>query len=404
MARRLRARDPEPESKVFKKVNSEKEIAFDSDVVHNTGIETVSGSKIFADDAYFGDGSLNNIIITDSAIKKMTDGSVKTYNLPSAAGTLALEGGVIPEHAHSSIASTNGYTIVSAANTGEATLISEHSEIGMSFVFVTQDQANQVNLEMELIVHLSDSGFSQEALENTSTIGIRITDIDNNMDVVPLQEAEMDFQRYGHSDPNYYIAIKENGISVNPNYTFPNYNWVSQMYYAPFTIIKNNGNYLITESWGPIGTQGPVSLSPTALYGRTESAIITKMVADELFAPTVHDHYKLVDNSSSALWFKLDGGGIARFNGNRIWICEHPESGYAIDEDRVIIGRSEVVVMGATGKHTIMTDDFIQHNNTSAVLNFYFPTSGGTFATQTYVDQQIGSIGVVLDAINGEVI
>lgn len=402
MARRLKARDPEPESKIFKKVNSEKEVAFDSEVVHNTGAESISGSKTFVNDLYVGTGG-DRIIVSDDCIKQMVDGSVDTYYLPSGGGTLALSGDM-PEFSRSSITSPSGFLTVSAKDDGTATVISERSEVGMGFNFVTIDQANQVNLEIELIVHLSDSGFSQEALENTSTIGIRITDIDNNMDVVPLQEAEMDFQKYGHSDPNYYIAIKENGISVNPNYTFPNYSWVSQMYYAPFTIIKNNGNYLITESWGPIGTQGPVSLSPTALYGRTESAIITKMVADELFAPTVHDHYKLVDNSSSALWFKLDGGGVARFNGNRIWICEHPESGYAIDEDRVIIGRSEVVVMGATGKHTIMTDDFIQHNNTSAVLNFYFPTSGGTFATQTYVDQQIGSMGAVLDAINGEVI
>lgn len=105
MARRLNRRDPEPESKVFKKVNSEKEVAFDSDVVHVTGAETISGSKSFVNDLYVGTGG-DRIIISDNCIKQMVDGSVKIYNLPSAAGTLALEG-VIPEHTHNSLTSGN---------------------------------------------------------------------------------------------------------------------------------------------------------------------------------------------------------------------------------------------------------------------------------------------------------
>ena len=115
MARKKKARDPELESKVFKKVNSEKEIAFDDDVVHSTGIETVSGNKVFVDDVYFGDGHTNNIIITNNRIKKMTDGSVENYYLPPTGGTLAIEGGS-PTHTHSFL--TSGDSVLSLRANG----------------------------------------------------------------------------------------------------------------------------------------------------------------------------------------------------------------------------------------------------------------------------------------------
>ena len=366
---------------------------------------TTIGTTNYRIDAYAGDAYRGGVSYErDKILIYPADYSpAKTILLPSADGRLALEGGVIPEHTHSSIASTNGYTIVSAANTGEATLISEHSEIGMSFVFVTQDQANNVLLEIEMVVHLPDSAFSQDAFENTNTIGIRITDTTNNIDVIQLQEAELDFQAFGHSDPYYYVAIKNNGITVNPNYTFQNYNWISNLYSAPFSIKKNDGNYIIQESWGPIGTQGSISLSPTILYGRTESRILTMAVASDNFPPMAHDHHRITSNSNDDTKFNIVGTD-GFFNGQRIWISEHPESGYAIAEDRVEIWRDGVIVSGNDGQMVAALKDNIKYQNTSGSWRFYFPSSGGTFATQSYVDAQIGGINSILDNINGEVI
>ena len=91
MTRRLRARDPETESKVFKNVNSETEIAFDSDVVHISGNETISGYKTFSNELYVGDASNNNVRITSGDIRKMEDAEVTVYSFPENSGRLALE-------------------------------------------------------------------------------------------------------------------------------------------------------------------------------------------------------------------------------------------------------------------------------------------------------------------------
>lgn len=107
MAKRtLKRRDVEAVDRRLKKTNSEEAIAYDGEVVHASGDESVSGSKIFVNDVYFGDGMLNNIIITESSIKQMRDGSVDTYYLPAQGGTLALQG-EIAQHTHDHLTSGN---------------------------------------------------------------------------------------------------------------------------------------------------------------------------------------------------------------------------------------------------------------------------------------------------------
>jgi len=61
-----------------------------STVVHTTGNESVSGVKTFANNLFVGDGSSNNVIIANNAIKQMVNGTTKAYNFPSIGGTLAL--------------------------------------------------------------------------------------------------------------------------------------------------------------------------------------------------------------------------------------------------------------------------------------------------------------------------
>ena len=138
------------DSNVFKNVNSESLIAFDSDVVHLSGNETLSGYKTFANDIYVGDTSLNNVRITQTDIRKMVDGSVKTYALPSGSGTLATQEWTTESTRYSLVSATqndsNQYVLSDMAI--NAVTASENSE----FVFPPKIQGKARDFFVRLTI------------------------------------------------------------------------------------------------------------------------------------------------------------------------------------------------------------------------------------------------------------
>ena len=109
----------------LKQTGSETQIATSADVsnavsgvAHLSGNETFTGTKTFNNTIYVGDGSSSNMMLTSGDIRKMTNGTVKTYSFPSTGGTLELQG-----HTHSSIVSPDSSTGVVAANTGMVTIV-----------------------------------------------------------------------------------------------------------------------------------------------------------------------------------------------------------------------------------------------------------------------------------------
>ena len=106
----------------LKKTGSETNIATSVDVsnavsgvAHLSGNETFTGVKTFNQNLYVGDGSSENIIITRTDIRKMTNGSSKTYSFPTSAGTLALATDIPnPRYEFYSPAITTSGTTISA--------------------------------------------------------------------------------------------------------------------------------------------------------------------------------------------------------------------------------------------------------------------------------------------------
>ena len=109
----------------LKQTGSETQIATNADVsnavsgvAHLSGNETFTGTKTFNNTIYVGDGSSSNMMLTSGDIRKMTNGTVKTYSFPSTGGTLELQG-----HTHNQI--TSGDTKVIVSGSGSAKLITE---------------------------------------------------------------------------------------------------------------------------------------------------------------------------------------------------------------------------------------------------------------------------------------
>lgn len=106
----------------LKKTGSETNIATSVDVsnavsgvAHLAGTETFTGVKTFNNTIYVGDGSSTNMMLTNGDIRKMTNGTVKTYSFPASGGTLELQG-----HTHYNIAS--GATSVYTSGDGTASI------------------------------------------------------------------------------------------------------------------------------------------------------------------------------------------------------------------------------------------------------------------------------------------
>ena len=106
----------------LKKTGSETQIATSADVsnavsgvAHLAGTETFTGVKTFNNTIYVGDGSSSNMMLTSGDIRKMTNGTVKTYSFPASAGTLELHG-----HTHTNI--TSGATSVYTSGDGTASI------------------------------------------------------------------------------------------------------------------------------------------------------------------------------------------------------------------------------------------------------------------------------------------
>lgn len=74
----------------LKLTNSETVVAVDSNVIHNSGVETISGAKVFTDHIQVGN-SLNSILVYDNRISRLIGGSPEYFYLPSDGGTLATE-------------------------------------------------------------------------------------------------------------------------------------------------------------------------------------------------------------------------------------------------------------------------------------------------------------------------
>ena len=106
----------------LKKTGSETNIATSVDVsnavsgvAHLSSNETFTGTKTFNNTIYVGDGSSTNMMLTNGDIRKMTNGTVKTYSFPASGGTLELQG-----HTHYNIAS--GATSVYTSGDGTASI------------------------------------------------------------------------------------------------------------------------------------------------------------------------------------------------------------------------------------------------------------------------------------------
>lgn len=313
--RTLKSREVEIVDRRLKKTNSEKQIAYDVEVVHTSGVESVSGSKIFTDDAYFGDGRLNNIIITDSSIKQMRNGAVDTYYLPASGGTLALEG-VIPKHTHNLITSGDG--TLSINTSGEAFIETKNAPIGFCVSADVYDSANNASLVISFIVPMDVEDFSQATLSAMDSIVWEVKDLTNSVDVIPRQPLFMDFTKYGYDTDNnwLWIAVKDNTVVPNPNYSFPNYNWVQNNMNTPFHIAKNqDGTFSVSETWGPAAFSENSVAPVAAVVDKTEK-VLTEEVAKTTYAKLSHSHNAIKGQSDDIEYTLTITGDSARLDKN----------------------------------------------------------------------------------------
>lgn len=152
----------------LKKTGSETNIATSVDVsnavsgvAHLSGNETFTGVKTFNQNLYVGDGSSENIIITRTDIRKMTNGSSTTYSFPASAGTLALQsqipevsGNYVPTSYNSYTSGpttfdyygtqTSGYNF-SQISLGQTTLFSPLYTLSMQMPFIGVNGASGIS-------------------------------------------------------------------------------------------------------------------------------------------------------------------------------------------------------------------------------------------------------------------
>ena len=275
----------------LKKTGSETQIATSADVsnavsgvAHLSGNETFTGTKTFNNTIYVGDGSSSNMMLTSGDIRKMTNGTVKTYSFPASAGTLELQG-----HTHNELDAY--YTKLLVVDDGTGGLITrENVEKGFKLgpISVTDPSNNSLHLEITIGIPIKISQFSNDdSLYSTSSIWLQIRDVDNSVDIVSWQEAAIDHTK-DNAGKNFFLS---SGITINPYYSFPQYDWSEYLQTSPFTITKNNDNtFYFTESWGPISTYQNNLQSETWTANTAEQIETVNNVNNKLAAYAKSDH------------------------------------------------------------------------------------------------------------------
>ncbi len=242
------------DSNEFKKVNSERSIAFDSDVVHLSGNETVSGYKTFANDIYVGDASLNNVRITQTDIRKMTDGSVKTYSFPDKSGYFSLEG-----HKHESIENLqSGTKIYSVGKDGKI------DSYGNSLEFDSTNQATGQTFRATMSFGKAFNEIYES--QDGSTMSVKLRLYMKEYPYFPLCE---ELNTVATKNGNNWFLADQPVFSDSSWGQYADYFRTSPFYFnfeIPFT-----GNFYFGEYWGP------------ASYSDTDarSGVITKTIATE---------------------------------------------------------------------------------------------------------------------------
>lgn len=275
----------------LKKTGSETNIATSVDVsnavsgvAHLSGNETFTGTKTFNNTIYVGDGSSTNMMLTSGDIRKMTGGTVKTYSFPPSAGTLELQG-----HTHNELDAY--YTKLLVVDDGTGGLITrENVEKGFKLgpISVTDPSNNSLHLEITIGIPIKVSQFSNDdSLYSTGSIWLQIRDVDNSVDIVSWQEAAIDHTK-DNAGKNFFLS---SGITINPYYSFPQYDWSEYLQTAPFTITKNNDNtFYFTESWGPISTYQNNLQSETWITNTSEQIETVNDVDGKLGAYAKNNH------------------------------------------------------------------------------------------------------------------
>lgn len=307
-----------------------------STVVHTTGNESVSGVKTFANNLFVGDGSSNNVIIANNAIKQMVNGTTKTYNFPSSGGTLELQG-----HKHNELNAY--YTTIAAVDNMDETggqIRRENITLGMLFdnISITDPSNNNTQLLIKIGIPVTNGNFTNDSLYNVSKINLEIYDVTKSEYIIEWQSIAIDHTK-DNQGRNFFL--EENGFTVNPNYTFVQFDWTQYLSSAPFMLTKEqNDTYTLYESWGPLSTSKS-SLSPSTWTGNSNQQIATVDLIDGKlgeYAKNNHTHHSIITPVGSA---ELSTG-VGNYDAFRSSLYVHSPSGSNSYPPAIFIGSAHV--------------------------------------------------------------
>lgn len=289
----------------LKKTGSETNIATSVDVsnavsgvAHLSGNETFTGTKTFNNTIYVGDGSSTNMMLTNGDIRKMTNGTVKTYSFPASGGTLELQG-----HKHNELNAY--YTTIAAVDNMDETggqIRRENITLGMLFdnISITDPSNNNTQLLIKIGIPVTNGNFTNDSLYNVSKINLEIYDVTKSEYIIEWQSIAIDHTK-DNQGRNFFL--EENGFTVNPNYTFVQFDWTQYLSSAPFMLTKEqNDTYTFYESWGPLSTSKS-SLSPSTWTGNSNRQIATVDLIDSKlgeYAKNNHTHHSIITPVGSA--------------------------------------------------------------------------------------------------------
>lgn len=307
-----------------------------STVVHTTGNESVSGVKTFANNLFVGDGSSNNVIIANNAIKQMVNGTTKTYSFPSSGGTLELQG-----HKHNELNAY--YTTIAAVDNMDETggqIRRENITLGMLFdnISITDPSNNNTQLLIKIGIPVTNGNFTNDSLYNVSKINLEIYDVTKSEYIIEWQSIAIDHTK-DNQGRNFFL--EENGFTVNPNYTFVQFDWTQYLSSAPFMLTKEqNDTYTFNESWGPLSTSKS-SLSPSTWTGNSNQQIATVDLIDSKlgeYAKNNHTHHSIITPVGSAE-LSTDVGNYDAFRSS---LYVHSPSGSNSYPPAIFIGSAHV--------------------------------------------------------------
>ena len=323
----------------LKKTGSEIQIATSADVsnavsgvAHLAGTETFTGVKTFNNTIFVGDGSSSNMMLTSGDIRKMTNGTVKTYSFPASAGTLELQG-----HKHNELNAY--YTTIAAVDNMDETggqIRRENITMGMLFdnISITDPSNNNTQLLIKIGIPVTNENFTNDSLYTVSKINLEIYDVTKSEYIIEWQSIAIDHTK-DNQGRNFFL--EENGFTVNPNYTFVQFDWTQYLSSAPFMLTKEqNDTYTFYESWGPLSTSKS-SLSPSTWTGNSNQQIATVDLIDSKlgeYAKNNHTHHSIITPVGSA---ELSTD-VGNYGGFRSSLYVHSPSGSNSYPPAIFIG------------------------------------------------------------------